>query len=192
MIMKKKKIVRILLLFMMLLFFFRGWLYRVSINYQQIGVRSERTIMDKRFILKLQNETDREELDMEEIMKISNKVTKQLLSYSMNETSTDPNKLFYSQKANCIGYSAMFNSISNHLIKEANMEEVFESKHLVGKLDFFGIDLHQFFASPFFKDHDYNQLKNKSTGEVIWIDPSLGDYLKIQKVASFVVSDTLP
>ncbi len=63
------------------------------------------------------------------------------------------------------------------------LQEV-EATHKIGQLDFLGIDLHQFFESSFFKDHDFNQIRNLGTGEVILVDPSISDYLWINRVVS--------
>jgi hypothetical protein len=50
----------------------------------------------------------------------------------------------------------MFNSVVHHLVREHALEDQLEAHHIIGQLKLFGVDLHQFFESPFFKDHDYN------------------------------------
>ena len=88
------------------------------------------------------------------------------------------------KKANCIGYSSLFNSIVEHLIKEQNAENDYRARHLIGRLEFVGFDLHQLFKDPFFQDHDYNEIENIHTKERIYVDPSLSDYFRINRVSS--------
>jgi len=88
------------------------------------------------------------------------------------------------KKANCIGYSALFNSIGNYLIRKQNLSDKFEFSHLVGKLNVFGFNIHNLFNSPFFRDHDFNEIKNNLTDEKTFVDPSLRDYLRIENVTS--------
>ncbi len=77
----------------------------------------------------------------------------------------------------------MFNAIAIHLIKQNKLEAKFEANHIVGRLEFLWLDLHQFFKSPFFKSHDFNIIKNLETGELISIDPTISDYLKIKTIS---------
>lgn len=123
-------------------------------------------------------------LDFYSIVDISNKLTMELLSFTFKKTTQNPNELIVTRKANCVGYSALFNTITNYLIQKNGLSETIISTHLVGKLKVGGIDLHQFVDSPFFANHDYSQIENRITGEIIWIDPSIGDYLKIERVQS--------
>ena len=76
----------------------------------------------------------------------------------------------------------MFNSIANQIIISKGLTREIESKHKIGKLELLGLNMHQFLKSPFFRDHDFNQLRNLKTGEEISIDPSLSDILWIEKV----------
>ena len=71
----------------------------------------------------------------------------------------------------------------NHLIQKNQLGDTFEAKHQIGQLHFLGINIHPFFESSFFGDHDFNTIKNKTTGEVISVDPTVSDYLWIRKVA---------
>jgi len=52
----------------------------------------------------------------------------------------------------------------------------------IGKLDLFGENIHSYIKSPFFKNHDFVIIMNITTQEKIIIDPSLYDYLMIEKV----------
>ena len=110
-------------------------------------------------------------------------ITTEELHFITSRASNNPNDLINSKQANCIGYSAMFNSIANYLIKKNQLESKIEVQHKIGQLYLLGIDIHQFFDSPFFRDHDFNEIKNKETGEVISVDPSVSDYLWINSIS---------
>jgi len=58
-----------------------------------------------------------------------------------------------------------------------------EAKHQIGQLEFLGINLHQYFDNPFFKDHNFNTITDNKTHKTLAIDPSVSDYLWISKVA---------
>ena len=104
------------------------------------------------------------------------------MSFSSYASSNNPNLVYQTGKANCIGYSALFNSIANYLIETQKLENKYRAIHLIGRLDFLGIDLHQFFDDPFLQDHDFNGIENLENGERIYIDPSLSDYFRINYV----------
>ena len=100
------------------------------------------------------------------------------------KVSSNQNLISEMKKANCIGYSSLFNSIGNYIIRKQKLTDKYEFIHLIGELDFFGFNIHNLFDSLFFKDHDFNEIKNKLTGEKKFVDPSLRDYLRIEYVRS--------
>lgn len=85
-------------------------------------------------------------------------------------------------RASCIGYSAFYSAVLEFLLSEQGEAEMYEVNHVKGRLELFGVDIHQFFRSPFFKDHDYNEIMNKETGERILVDASVEDYFYIHRV----------
>ncbi|WP_025741814.1 hypothetical protein [Aquimarina pacifica] len=113
---------------------------------------------------------------------MADEITKTELKFTTNRASNNPNILINTRKANCVGYSAMFNSIANFLIKNNDLENKIKAEHKIGKLDFLGINIHQFFKGTFFRDHDFNELTNKETGKKIVIDPTVSDYLRINRI----------
>jgi hypothetical protein len=178
---KTRKIIGITILILIL---FRGFVYRLLINYNEIGTRTEIKITSQELINKIESQSSNRNIDFEGIISIANSVTNEQLRFTGNSASNNPNELINTNQANCIGYSAMFNSVANYLIKENELNQEIESKHKIGLLDLLGINLHQFFESSFFRDHDFNEMKNLKTGETILIDPSVSDYLWIKKVSS--------
>ncbi len=179
-----KKILKILGISILIIVLFRGWIYRLTVNYTKVGERETIKLTDEKLIAEIKDETENRALSLIEIVEISKKITNRKLSFTSKNVSKNPSELIKTGKANCVGYSAMFNSITDYLINREEKAGMLETKHLIGRMDFLGLDLHPFFDSPFFRDHDYNQIKNLETGEIIWIDPSVSDYLKVDRISS--------
>lgn len=179
-----KKTIKYFGIFIILIILFRGFLYRISVNYLKIEVRNNITLTDKNLIQEIDKRTSEKILSIEEIIKLSNKITSEKLNFTFNKVSSNPNLVCELEKANCIGYSSLFNSVGNYIIEKQNLNDKYEFKHLVGKLECFGLDIHKLFNSPFFKDHDFNEIRNKQTDEKKYVDPSLRDYLRIDNVTS--------
>ena len=68
-------------------------------------------------------------------------------------------------------------------IEKNNLSKEWETVHHIGKLTLLGADIHDLFDSPFFKDHDFVVLRNKTSNKVIAVDPSVYDYLWIEEVS---------
>lgn len=177
---KFKKTLLILGLLIFITILFRGWIFRFTINYSIVGNRNCIELKDKDLIRELsvfQKNT------IEEIIDIAKNQTNRRLKFSKKTSSNNPNNLIKNGKANCVGYASLFCSIGNHLIKTKNLDNKFRFNHLIGELDFLGINLHQFTTNSFFKDHDFNEIENLKTGEKTYIDLSISDYLKIDAVS---------
>ncbi len=181
MFMKRFMVAVIVLLIVLTLF--RGFIYRTIVKYDEIGTRSAIEISNPILLQLIESKIANKSIGFKEVIEISRDLTIEQLEFTTKDSSNDPNDLVYSKLANCIGYAAMFNSLANHLINENNLEEEIEAKHRIGKLNLLGIDLHQYFDNPFFKDHDFNDIINKSTGEIVSVDPSLCDYLMIHTIS---------
>jgi len=177
-----KKAIKIFGTTLLVVVLFRGLIFRSLIEYQEIGTRSLIELMDERLIEKIKAKSNKSLLGISKIVKIADSVTRQELSFTFKKASCNPNELIETKKANCIGYSAMFNSIASYLIIKNNLQTEFSAEHLVGKIDFFGLDMHQYFDDPFYKDHDFNIIKNLKTGVELIIDPTVSDYLWIDRV----------
>ncbi|HHB52226.1 MAG TPA: hypothetical protein ENK75_04175 [Saprospiraceae bacterium] len=177
-----KKTLKIIGISILILILFRGIIYRLAINYSEIGNRQEIKVTNKKLIDKIVKKSKDRKIDLREIAEIADEITKSELEFTTNRASNNPNELIDANQANCIGYSAMFNSIANYLIRKNGLQNEIEAEHKIGELDLFGINLHQFFDSPFFRDHDFNEITNQKTGEKIFIDPSVSDYLRINRI----------
>lgn len=139
---------------------------------------------DKNLIKEINERTENKILSIEEIIKFSNSITSEKLDFTFDKVPSNPNLVAELKKANCIGYSSLFNSIGNYIIRKQKLTDKYEFTHLVGKLNIFGINLHNLFNSPFFKTHDFNEIRNKQTDEKKFVDPSLRDYFSIEYVTS--------
>jgi len=178
-----KKFLKIIGILILIIVLFREIIYRLAINYRTIGIRTEIEITNKELIKLIETKSKDREVDFKEILKIADEITIEELKFTIDRASNNPNELINTKKANCIGYSAMYNSITNYLIKQNRLQDKIEARHKIGQLDLFGINLHQFFENSFFKDHDFNEIENKETGQIILIDPSISDYLYIKRVS---------
>lgn len=174
-----KKLFKIVGILTLVLVLFRGWIYRNTINYTEIGTRKTIEITNQKLKDKINNKVQTKSLDFDEIVQITKSLTNQELRFTFKKTTNNPNKLVSTKKANCIGYSAMFNSIANYLVKKYQLKENFVVEHKIGKLDFMGFDLHKLFDNPFFKDHDFNIIKDIKSRKEILFDPSVSDILGI-------------
>lgn len=181
-----RRIKKLLVLFgisILAMILLRGSIFRLVVKYNDVGNRSEVRLTDKSLIDKIENRSENGEHDLDGIVALAREITDEELTFTTSRASGNPNELFRTKRANCVGYAAMFNSIANYLIRKHQLQDELKAEHKVGQLDLLGIDLHQFFDSPFFRDHDYNLVVNKATGEIIAIDPTVSDYLWIGRVS---------
>jgi len=165
-----------------LLLLFRGYIYRWAVHYRSISTRADTIIVHPNLIKKIEAMSAGQRVDTDKIIDIAGTITSQELVFTTQSAETNPNILIDTQRANCIGYAAMFNAIAQYLIRQHHLEKSLEVRHHIGKLTLFGVDVHAFFQSPFFHDHDFNEIKNLTTGAVIAVDPSIWDYLGIERV----------
>jgi len=179
-----KKIFKIIGISILLLLLFRGFIFRLIIKYQSIGTRTEIKIIEKNLIKKIESKSANKIINLDKIIAIANEITTEELNFTGSRASNNPNHLINSKEANCIGYSAMFNSIANYLIKKNQLESKIEAHHKIGQLYFLGIDIHQFFDSAFFRDHDFNEIEILESGEKYYIDPTIYDYFWISRIQS--------
>ncbi len=164
------------------LFIFRGPIFRTLIHYSETGTRKHINIDDAQLIENIEASIGDPNMTFEQLVKLSSKLTNDRLSFTFLAASRDPNQVYQSKKANCIGYAALFNSILNFIIEKKKLNETYQVQHLIGKLDLLGFDLHNLSDDAFFKEHDFIRIKNKKTGKDLFVDPSIGDYLLIDYV----------
>jgi hypothetical protein len=182
-----KSIRRIFLTFLVLVsigILFRGWFYRHLVVYKSVGLRENYFARDKKLLDCLDaRSTELKDPNISQIIKLGLSITSEELNYSMYRSDIDPNKLVHSKTAHCVGYASFFASTCNYLLKKNNLAATWTAKPHVGHLYVFGSNIHQYFNSSFFKDHDFVTIENKITGELFAVDPTVNDYLCIDFIS---------
>jgi hypothetical protein len=122
------------------------------------------------------NQTDP---DIKQIIKLGLSITSRKLNFTADKNDTDPNKLIISKTAHCVGYASFFATTCNYLLEKYILSDTWTAKPHAGQLHFLGTNIHKYFNSAFFKDHDFVTIENKKTGEILAVDPTVNDYLHI-------------
>lgn len=159
---------------------FRGWFYRHLVTYKSVGIRTNYIATDEKLTKYFDSNIDKQsELEIEQIIKLGLSITSRQLNFTANKNDIDPNKLISSKTAHCVGYALFFSTTCNYLLKKYNLSDKWTAKPRIGQLYFLNTNIHKYFNSSFFKDHDFVTIENKTTGEIYAVDPTLNDYLCI-------------
>jgi hypothetical protein len=179
-----KRLLLSILILLTITLILRGWMYRTFVTYKSIGQRQNYLPRDKNLISFIEaNVKDNSETDIKNIIKLGLIATSNLLSYSVDPNTNDPNKLIYSKTAHCVGYSTFFATTCTYLFKKYNLDKNWEAKPQIAQLYLFKTNVHQFFGTPFLKDHDIVIIENQKTGELYAVDPTLHDYFYIDLIS---------
>ncbi len=166
-----KRILQVILIILVIGFVFRGWIYRQIVTYKSTGERVNYTATNENLISYFEeNIVNVKDTKIEEIINVGLSTTSQLLEFTASKNYNNPNKLIDTKTANRIGYATFFSSICNYLLEKKNIRDWKAVPHK-GQLYFLGVNVHQYFDSPFFKDHDFAIIQNKNTGEILAVDP---------------------
>lgn len=170
-------------------FFLRGTIYQMAVKYEDVGGRKAYEVKDKNlenYIL--ENLPNDEMLDInitiDQVIELSQEMTSELLDYSFETKESDPQKIYTSGLANCIGYSALNAAIADYLIKRFELKG-WEAKPKKGKLYLFGNNMHKNATDGWFKDHDFVVFKNKNTKDEIYVDPIAYEYFGAKYVEKY-------
>lgn len=159
---------------------FRGWFYRHLVTYKSVGLRTNYSATDNKLVdLINASAGNQTEPDIEQIIELGLSITSKQLNFTEDKNETDPNKLITSKTAHCVGYASFFATTCNHLLNKYNLADAWTAKPQIGQLYFLGTNIHKYFKSMFFKDHDFVTIENKTTGEIFAVDPTVNDYLSI-------------
>ena len=161
---------------------FRGPLYRSTVAYTDAGKRENPPVADAKLSSRIEAMLLEVPPDLDGIVRIAKAITEEELAFTTGPAETNPNRLMHTAKANCVGYAATFASIASYLVKRYGLQEEIAVEHHVGHLLLFGINVHQLFDDPFFKDHDYNVVRDRRTGERVAVDVTVSDYLGVEWV----------
>lgn len=164
-------------------FLFRGWIYRRLVTYKSVGLRTNYSATNDKLIdyidISVGKQTDP---DIKQIVKLGLLITSRQLNFTANKNDIDPNELIRSKTAHCVGYASFFATACNYLLEKHNLADSWTAKPQIGQLYFLGTNIHSYFNSAFFKDHDFVTIENKSTGEIFAVDPTINDYLWIDLI----------
>lgn len=159
---------------------FRGWFYRHSVTYKSVGLRTNYLATDEKLTGYIDASIDKQtDLDIKQIIKLGLSITSRQLNFTSDKNDIDPNKLINSKTAHCVGYATFFATTCNYLLDKYNLADTWTAKPQVGQLYFLGTNIHKYFNSSFFQDHDFVTIENKTTGEIFAVDPTVNDYLYI-------------
>jgi len=162
---------------------FRGWIYRHLVTYKSVGLRTTYLATDNKLIDYIDISVDKQtDPDIKQIVKLGLSITSRQLNFTDNKNDIDPNKLISSRTAHCVGYASFFATTCNYLLKKHNLSGDWTARPQIGQLYFLGTNIHPYFNSAFFKDHDFVTIENKSTGEIFAVDPTINDYLWIDLI----------
>lgn len=175
-----KRIILTILILTAATIIFRGWLYRNVITYKSVGQRTNYLVTNDKLIELINTSGEiKSNTGIEEIIAAGLSTTSKQLRFVSNKADCDPNQLINSKTAHCVGYAAFFSTICNSLIEKYKLTDTWIAKPQIGQLYFFGINIHKYFKSSFFKDHDFVIIENKKTGEIYAVDPTVNDYFHI-------------
>lgn len=164
--------------------FFKGYIYRLLVKYEPIRERKEYSVNNSKLINYIENSTSGSDLtNIVSITDKSNELTNEKLEFTLSKCDKDPNELVTSVKTNCVGYAHFYTATCNYLLEKSKLSDEWQAKTYSAKLYFLGLDVHKYFKSSFFKDHDFVIIENLATGKKLYIDPTTSDYLGIDEVA---------
>lgn len=178
------RITNTLIIISIVSFLFRGAIYRACVKYENNGARKSYIVDDKQFSNYLDLYLPEEKFsDIHVISDLSQELASNILSYSSDISETNPNKLYHTGKATCVGYATLTAAIANYLLNKGdNMG--WEAIPVKGKLYLFGINIHQYTGNnKMFKDHDFVIFRNKESNTEIYVDPTVNDYIWVNKVS---------
>lgn len=175
-----KNTLLVIFIMILLLLSFRGSFYRNLVTYKSLGFKNKQPAYNHELVQYLNGHFDRDSKPtIEEIIDAGLSATSSQLDFTFAKSDVNPNLLIYSKKAHCVGYANFFTTSINYFIKKYKLESTWEASSQIGQLYFLGINLHNYFKSPFFKDHDFVVIKNKKTGQTFAVDPTVHDYFNI-------------
>ena len=135
-------------------------------------------------ISELETETDIEEYSLD--------LTAELLYFTDKQKFRSPSYLCLDKAAgaHCVGYSQVCTAICNYAFQQKGMTHV-KARHMRGDVEFLGISLTKILKWSFSKlgmtkwagfcqDHDYVEVVNTGTNEIVSFDPSVYDLLGLE------------
>lgn len=122
-------------------------------------------------------------LELESAMEVALDSTAARLHFSTGKVSSDPALLMHGGPANCMGYATLCAALIKGQLEAAGLDDRYVIEAVIGKLYVGDQDLHAFFTSPFWKDHDVVRITDLTSNEVVVLDPTLYDHVGIGRVS---------
>lgn len=161
----------------------RGSIFRSLVTYKSIGEQANYKVIDDQLATYINTNTnDVDFSEIQEIIRTGLSITADQLTFTAENNHNDPNKLIVSKTAHCVGYAYFFATSCNYLLEKYNLSSDWLATPHKGQLYLLGVNVHKYFDSPFFKDHDFVIVENLRTGERYAVDPTVNDYLWIDLV----------
>lgn len=168
---------------LLLLVLLRGCIFRQAVAYRTVGHRASYAATDNQLLQYLDGYTGlSESSSVDDIIDAALSLTTGKLRFTAANNDVDPNKLIHAETAHCVGYAAFFTTACNFYFRKYHLDETWVATPQIGQLYLFGENVHPYFSTPFFKDHDFAIIRNKRTGEQIAVDPNVYDYLIIREI----------
>lgn len=175
-----KKLLFGLLTLTILTFLLRNWLFWQLFSYQEIGDRPAYAIKNPELRTYIERELPANSVKSPRIiLKKALQLSAKQLHFTAARNHNDPNLLIDSHSAHCVGYAAFTTTICNELLQRYQLNAEWKAEARVGQIHFLDINVHPYFRSAFFKDHDFVVLRNLKTGEELAADPTVYDYLRV-------------
>lgn len=164
----------VILVALLVMWSFRAAAYRSLVHYKVVGQRQP--------IPALALPTAEPD-GLDQAIAVALDTTAARLHFSTGKVNSDPVLLMHGGPANCMGYAALCAALLNGQLEAAGLGERYVVEPVIGKLYLGDQDLHSFFTSPFWKDHDVVRITDLTSNEVIVLDPTLYDHVGIGRVS---------
>ncbi|MGK3946353.1 hypothetical protein ABK046_49365, partial [Streptomyces caeruleatus] len=83
------------------------WFYRHWVEYKSVGLRKNYSAREEKLLNCIDTRsTELNDPNISQIIKLGLSITSEQLNYSIGKSDIDPNKLFSSKKAHCVGYAS--------------------------------------------------------------------------------------
>lgn len=175
-----KKLFLSFALITLLLFILRNWLYWELVSYRSIGTRTEYQVKNPNLRAYIEsNLPTAYHSSPEAVLHKALQLSARNLHFTAQRNDIDPNLLINSHRAHCVGYAHFTSTVCNELLKHAQLADEWKAETHIGQIHLLGINVHPYFHSAFFRDHDFVVLKNRKTGEELAVDPTVYDHLRI-------------
>ena len=164
----------VILVALLVIWFFRAAAYSSLVRYEVVG---------QRLPVRALALSTAEPAGLDQAIAVALDSTAVRLHFSTGKVSSDPALLLHGGPANCIGYAALCAALLKGQLEAAGLGERYVVEPVIGKLYVSDQDLHVFFTTPFWKDHDVVRITDRASSEVIALDPALYDHVEIGRVS---------